>query len=68
MLRWLLVVFIALVVMNAAAPYLAKWLGKLGLGRMPGDFHFRFRGREWAIPLGSTVLVSLFATLIARLL
>ena len=33
-------------------------LGRLGLGRLPGDFRFRLFGREWFIPLASTVLPS----------
>ena len=64
MVRWLIVVFFALVLINGLAPLLRK----LGLGRIPGDFNFRFRGRAWSIPLGSTVLLTLIATAIARLL
>ncbi|WP_287964546.1 DUF2905 family protein, partial [Diaphorobacter sp.] len=33
MLRWLLVVFLALVLINGLTP----WLRRLGLGRLPGD-------------------------------
>lgn len=64
MLRWLIVVFLALVLINGLAPLLRKF----GLGRLPGDFQFRLFGREWFIPLASTVLLSLVAGLIARLL
>lgn len=64
MIRWLIVVFLALVLINGLAPLLRR----LGLGRLPGDFHFRLFGREWWIPLASTVLLSLLAGLIARLL
>lgn len=62
MIRWLIVVFLALVLINGLAPLLRR----LGLGRLPGDFHFRLFGREWHIPLGSTVVLSLLASLIAR--
>ena len=62
MIRWLIVVFLALVLINGLAPFLRKF----GLGRLPGDFHFRLFGREWYIPLASTVLLSLLASLIAR--
>ncbi|HOV18030.1 DUF2905 domain-containing protein [Ottowia sp.] len=62
MIRWLIVVFLALVLINGLAPFLRKF----GLGRLPGDFHFRLFGREWFIPLASTVLLSLLASLIAR--
>lgn len=64
MLRWMIVVFLALVLINGLAPLLAR----LGLRRVPGDIRFRFRGREWSIPLGSTVLLTLLAMLIGRLL
>lgn len=62
MIRWLIVVFLALVLINGLAPILRKF----GLGRLPGDFHFRLFGREWFIPLASTVVLSLLAALIAR--
>lgn len=62
MVRWLIVVFLALVLINGLAPFLRKF----GLGRLPGDLHFRLFGREWNIPLASTVLLSLLASLIAR--
>ncbi|MEY4757516.1 MAG: hypothetical protein RJA34_2414 [Pseudomonadota bacterium] len=62
MFRWLIVVFLVLLVINSVSP----WLRKLGVGRLPGDFRFRFLGREWFLPFTSTVLLSLFAALIAK--
>ena len=62
MIRWLIVVFLALILFNGLMP----WLQKLGFGRLPGDFRFRLFGREWFIPLTTTVLLSLLAALIAR--
>ena len=64
MIRWVIVVFLALVLLNGLTP----WLKKLGIGRLPGDFHFRLFGREWSIPLTSTLLLSALASLIARLI
>lgn len=64
MLKWLLVVVLALVVFSGLTPILRR----LGLGRLPGDFAFRAFGRDWSIPLMSTVLLSLLAAAIARLL
>lgn len=64
MIRWMLVIFLALLLVSWATPLLRK----LGLGRLPGDFHFRAFGREWFIPLASTVLLSLLASLIGRLI
>ncbi len=64
MIRWLIVVFIALLLFSGLKP----WLDKLGLGKLPGDFRFRLGGREWFIPLGSSVMLSLLAMLITKLL
>ena len=62
MLRWLIVVLLALIIFSG----LQKWLEKLGFGRLPGDFRFRLFGREWFFPLTSTLLLSLLAAAIAR--
>jgi hypothetical protein len=63
-MRWLLTTFIALLVLTALQP----WLGKLGIGRLPGDLRFRRNGREYVLPFTSTVLLSLLLMLIARLI
>ena len=44
------------------------WLSKLGLGRLPGDFRFRWRGREWHLPIASSLVLSLIAMAIGALL
>ena len=62
MLRWLIVVFLALVLINGLAPLLRKF----GLGRLPGDFHFRLFGRDWYIPLASTLLLSFLLSLAVK--
>jgi hypothetical protein len=41
-------------------------LRRFGLGRLPGDLEFRLLGRQWSIPLMSTLVLSLIAALIAR--
>ena len=64
MFRWLLVVFLALLLINGLTP----WLQKLGFGKLPGDFRFRLFGREWFIPLSTTILLSLVCALIAKLI
>ena len=64
MLRWLLVTFLALMLINWLVPF----LGRFGFGRLPGDLRFRLFGREWNIPLMSTVLLSAVAALIAKLI
>jgi hypothetical protein len=63
-MRWLLVFLVALVLFNG----LAQWLRKIGLGRLPGDFSFRLRGREWHVPLASSVVLSVLVMLIGALL
>jgi hypothetical protein len=63
-MRWLLTMFIALVVLTALQP----WLRKLGIGRLPGDFNFRIGGREYAFPFASTVLMTLLLFLIGKLI
>ena len=62
MIRWLIVIFLALVIFSGLKP----WLEKMGLGKLPGDFRFRLAGREWFIPLTSSVLLSFIAMLIAK--
>ncbi|MDP9045224.1 MAG: DUF2905 domain-containing protein [Pseudomonadota bacterium] len=64
MIRWLIVVFLALVLFSGLRP----WLEKLGLGRLPGDFRFRLFGREWFVPLASSLALSVLAMIVARLL
>jgi len=43
-------------------------LRRFGLGRLPGDFDFTLFGRRWSFPLMSTILLSLLAMGLARLL
>ena len=43
-------------------------LRRFGIGRLPGDFDFILFGRRWSIPLMSTILLSLLAMGLARLL
>jgi hypothetical protein len=46
MIRWLIVIFLALMLISWFTPLLQK----LGVGKLPGDFRFRLFGREWFIP------------------
>ncbi len=54
MLRWMFVFLIALIVFQGAA----RWLRKLGLGRLPGDFRMRIGSRELQVPLASSLVLS----------
>lgn len=64
MLRWIIVIGLALLLINALRP----WLQKMGLGKLPGDFSFRLFGRDWFVPLSSTVLLSLLASFVSKLI
>lgn len=59
-MRWLLVFLIACLLFNA----LQGWFHKIGLGRLPGDLRFRVGGRDWFVPLTSSLVLSVLAGLI----
>ena len=63
MIRWFIVIFLALVLIS----WLSPWLQKLGLGKLPGDFRFRLFGREWFVPLTSTVLLTVVASFVSKI-
>lgn len=63
MLKWLLVTVLALVVFSGLRPL----LDRLGIGRLPGDLNFRAFGRDWSIPIASTIVLSLAAAGVAKL-
>ena len=60
MLKWLLTLAIALMVFGALNP----WLRRLGLRRMPGDITIEQAGKRYSFPFGSSILLSLLASLI----
>jgi cytosine/uracil/thiamine/allantoin permease len=64
MIRWIIVIFLALVLISWFTPL----LNRLGFGRLPGDFRFRLFGREWFIPLTTTLLLSFVAGLVSKML
>lgn len=64
MIRWVLTIFLALVILGAMLP----WLEKLGIGRLPGDVRFTLLGKKFFLPFASTLLLSLLAVAIGRLL
>ena len=63
-MRFIVTLFLALVVLTALQP----WLQKLGIGRLPGDFRFRIGKREYLLPFSSTLLLTVLMFLIGRLL
>ncbi len=64
MFRWLIVVLLALILINGLTP----WLQKLGFGKLPGDLRFKLFGRAFFLPLTTTIILSLLAAGIAKLL
>jgi Protein of unknown function (DUF2905) len=62
-MRWLLIFLLACLLFNG----LQGWLRRFGLGRLPGDFSFRARGRVWHVPLASSVVLSVLAMLVGLL-
>jgi hypothetical protein len=65
MLKWLLTTLLALIVFSAAMPWLAR---RFGVGNMPRDMRFKMRGREYLLPLASTLVLTFLAWLIGRLI
>lgn len=60
----MIVIFLALVLISWFTPLLQR----LGFGRLSGDFRFRLFGREWFLPVTTTVVLSLLASLVSQLL
>jgi hypothetical protein len=63
LLKWLVTLAVALFVLTAVSP----WLARLGLGRLPGDVTVRVRGRDYRLPFTTTIVLSAALTLLARL-
>jgi len=64
MFRWLLAIFIILLLVNAST----SWFKKIGFGRLPGDLNFTLFGREFNLPFTTTILLSLVAAALAKFL
>lgn len=62
MIRWMLVIFLALMLISWFTPLLHK----LGFGRLPGDLRFRLFGRDWFIPLTTTIILSMIASVVSH--
>ena len=62
MIKWILVLAVVVILLGLFAPQLAK----LGLWKLPGDLRFTHKGREYLLPITSTVLLSVALTLLLR--
>jgi hypothetical protein len=60
MTRWLIITGVALIVLGLAWPY----LGKLGMGRLPGDIRIEREGFTLYLPITTSIIVSLALSLI----
>ncbi len=65
MLKWLIALLVTVLIAGVFLPRLAAFLR---IGRLPGDVSLRFRGRVYQFPFGTTLVLSLLATLLFRLL
>lgn len=63
-IRWLIAIFLILMIFGG----LHRWLEKIGLGRLPGDFRFRLFGRDFFLPIGSSVLLSVIALALGKMI
>jgi len=64
MLRWMIVLMLALALIGWLSPFLRR----IGLGRLPGDIHFVRGGREYNFPFASSLLLSALLTILIHLL
>ena len=62
MFRWLLIIFLVLILFSSFLP----WLEKLGVGQLPGDVRFSLFGKKIFLPFASTILLSTLIFQIAR--
>lgn len=60
MIRWIIAIFLLLVLIS----WLAPWLEKFGFGRLPGDIRFKLLGRAWQLPITTAIVLSALASLI----
>ena len=79
MLKWLFTLVLAVLIIGVFTPWLrnigsrnseARDIGssRHGRGHIPGDFEVERGGKRFAFPIGSTILLSLLASLIFWLL
>ena len=64
MIRWIIVIFLALMLISWFTPLLLR----MGFGKLPGDLRFRLFGRDFFIPLTTTIILSMLAALVSKLL
>jgi hypothetical protein len=65
MVKWILTLVLAIFLLGMISPHLARFIR---FGQLPGDLHFRFRGRHYAFPLATTIIFSSLLWLITRII
>jgi len=65
MLKWLLTLVVAIFLLGIITPHLARFIRFV---QLPGDFAFRFRGRNYVFPVATTIIFSLLLWLLSRLI
>jgi hypothetical protein len=65
MLKWILTLVVAIFLLGIIGPHLARFIR---FGKLPGDFVFRFRGRNYTFPVASTIIFSLLLWLLSRII
>ena len=63
MIRWFIVIFLALVFISWFSPLLQR----VGFGKLPGDLRFKLFGRDWYLPVTTTILLSFLASVVAKM-
>lgn len=63
--KWILTLAVAVAILGLFSPWLSH---HLRLGQLPGDFAFRYRGRNYRFPFTSTLLLSLILFFLGKLL
>lgn len=64
MTKWLLTLLLGLFLLGLLSPLLRR----AGVGRLPGDLRFRRKGRAYYFPFTSSVLLSIFLSILFGLL
>ena len=69
MVKWLFTIVLVVLVIGAFTPWMRDGgPRKSGGRRVPGDINVERHGRRFSFPIGSTILLSLLASLIFWLL
>ncbi len=63
MIRWLLAIFVAVIVFSILLPGLEK----IGIGRLPGDVRITVFGKTLLLPFASTLLIAFVVFILVKI-